>query len=182
MEFAYFGRKLFPKDFLDSPIDFVQVGTTGIRGRIRILLPRVCAFVFLICPTVPHREFPVNRGYLRSGFLEAEPETGVRVQVIYWGSALRGREWGKRNQDVVPAGVRLQPPSVERFWAQEVRSSCTAELIPAWANGASLLNHVSITHWLQTGPGKDMNKDGVTPQAQRFPSAWGCQQHPWPGS
>lgn len=145
MEFAYFGRKLFPKDFLNSPIDFVQVGTTGIRGRIRILLPRVCAFVFLICPTVPHREFPVNRGCLRSGFLEAEPETGIHVQVIYWGSALRGREGrGTRMWSQLESGFSLLlwrgsehklhcrvDPSL-RQWRQPFEPCIHHSLAPDW--------------------------------------------------
>lgn len=112
IEFTYFWRKFFPKDFLNSPVDFVQVGTTGVRGRIRILLPCVCTEAFI----------PVLRGYLRAGSLEAEPETGVCMHMLYGGDALRSK------------GEACGPS-----WSQASTSShgevlcinCTVGLIPA---------------------------------------------------
>lgn len=54
-----FKRKLFPKDFLNSPVEFVLVRTIGRRGHIEIFFPQVCALVFVICPKMTHREFLV---------------------------------------------------------------------------------------------------------------------------
>lgn len=135
IEFTYFRRKFFPKDFLNSPVDFVQVGTTGVRGRIRILLPRVCTQVFV----------PVLRGRLRPGSPEAEPETGIWVHVPCGGDALRSK------------GEACGPS-----WSQASTSShgevlcinCTVGLIPAWGSGAfELCTPQSLaTGWPSWGP------------------------------
>ena len=73
----------FPRVSSFVQLIFLQAGTTDIRGMIRTLLPHVCVFVFVICPKMTCREFPVNGGCLRSGFLEAEPETRIYMRVIY---------------------------------------------------------------------------------------------------
>ena len=143
VEFIYFKRKLFPKEFLNSPVDFLHVWTTGIRGRIRILLPHVYAFVFVICPKMTRREFPANGGCLRSGLPEAEPETRICVQVIYWGSALRRESegGGGRMGSHQESGFNLLPGEL-------LSINCTTEWIPAWGNDWEICIHQSLaTSW-----------------------------------
>lgn len=41
---------------------------------------------------------------------------------------------------------------------------------PSLRQWGQSLNCVLLSHWLQAGPGKDMNADGITFQAKRFPS------------
>ena len=128
--------------------------------NVMILMCLMC-FVLLMCVLANvhccwcTRVFNLYKWCLRLGFLEAEPETGIPVQVIYWGehSQKKGSERGGMSGGS-GMGQRTElskdgPQRLPSVWFH--REACEDKLHyrggPPWSEGGSLWYTLPVCHW-----------------------------------